>query len=65
MSAESKQSGLSFQMEGEALAVQFNGKLVPAHKIDPLMALLQGDMERRVKQLEAYVPLMCKNETAD
>ena len=65
MSAESDQSGLSFQMEGGALSVRFNGRHAPHEKMEALFALLESDMKRRVAQLESYVPLMCKNEKAD
>ena len=60
MSAESDQSGLSFQMEGEALSVRFNGRQVPPEKMEALFALLESDMKRRVGQFESYVPLTCK-----
>ena len=65
MNAESDQSGLSFQLEGEALSALFNGRQIPSEKMESLFALLERDMKRRVKQLESYVPLMCKRETND
>jgi hypothetical protein len=60
MSAESNR--LQFDLIESSLAVTFDGKAVPAGKLDALFALLAEDMERRVKQLSdpAYVPLMCK-----
>ena len=65
MSVESDR--LQFHLTGPSLAVTFDGKAVPAEKLDALFGLLSADMDRRVKQLSglAYVPLMCKNETTD
>ena len=60
MNAESKR--LQFVANGVSLAVTFDGKAVPAEKLDALFGLLAADMDRRLKQLNdpAYVPLMCK-----
>jgi hypothetical protein len=65
MSAESDR--LKFHYTGSSLAVTFDGKAVPAEKLDALFGLLAADMDRRLKQLSdpAYVPLMCRNETTD
>jgi hypothetical protein len=40
-------------MEGEALAIRWNGKPVPTEKLEPLFSILQADLARRVKRLES------------
>jgi hypothetical protein len=65
MSEESDR--LQFHFTKSSFAVTFDGKAVPAEKLDALFGLLAADVDRRMKQLSdaAHVPLMCKNETVD